>query len=194
MTRRGGDEFLRGTISAVGAPTGDRFVVGAWRRSPIGPFADVMWARPDDTRVLLASSEEARAYVAGIYDFEETRVVDLRWEATPTTLRAAGGDLEVDLVAGGGARVPVRRPWWFTRWVEGPIARAVMGVETHGHSPHGVEEWYQARAWRWVRRADLRLAGEPLGEFEAPRPPLRVGFSEPPPRASITDVAVRLRR
>jgi hypothetical protein len=44
---------LDGTISNVAFASGDRFVVGQWARSPIGPMNDVMWARPDGTRVLL---------------------------------------------------------------------------------------------------------------------------------------------
>jgi hypothetical protein len=173
---------------------GHRIVVGAWHRSPIGAFADVMWAEPDGTRLLLAPDDRAADYVAGIYLFDRIEVVCLEWTATPSTLSLHAGPLEVDLAASGGRRVSVPRPWWFTRWVEGPIARRLMGVDVHGTSPRGVEEWYQARAWRWIHGGHVRIAGEDQGPLGPPRPPLRVGFSEPPPRPSIIDVAVRLRR
>ena len=94
----------------------------------------------------------------------------------------------------GGGRLPVPRPRWFTRHVEAPIARRLLGVEVHGHSPRGVEEWYQARAWRWVHTGTVRIGGRDQGVLGAPRPPLGVGFSEPPPRPAITDLTVRLRR
>jgi hypothetical protein len=188
------EDRLRGTISAIGLRSGDRIVVGAWHRSPIGAFADVMWARPDDTRVLLAPDEPAADYVAGIYVFDRIEVVPFAWTATPSALSLRAGPLEVDLAARGGRRIPVARPWWFTRWVEGPIARRLMGVAVHGTSPVGVEEWYQARAWRWVHEGRVRIAGEDQGAIGPARPPLHVGFSEPPPRQSITDVAVRIRR
>ena len=191
---RAARELLHGTISAVGLPAGDRIVVGAWHRSPIGAFADVMWAEPDGTRLLLVPDERAADYVAGIYLFERIEVVPLEWTATPATLSLHAGPLEVDLAASGGRRVSVPRPWWFTRWVEGPIARRLMSVDVHGTSPLGVEEWYQARAWRWIHDGQVRIAGEDQGPLGPPRPPLRVGFSEPPLRPSITDVAVRLRR
>ena len=191
---RAARELLHGTISAVGLAAGDRIVVGAWHRSPIGAFADVMWAEPDGTRLLLARDERTADYVAGIYLFDRIEVVRLEWTATPSTLSLHAGQLQVDLAASGGRRVSVPRPWWFTRWVEGPIARRLMGVDVHGTSPLGVEEWYQARAWRWIHDGQVRIAGEDQGPLGPPRPPLRVGFSEPPPRPSITDVAVRLRR
>ena len=187
------EERLRGTISAIGLPSGDRIVVGAWHRSPIGAFADVMWAGPDDERVLLAPDEQAADFVAGIYVFDRIELVPFDWTATPSTLSLRAGTLGVDLAARGGRRIPVPRPWWFTRWVEAPIARRLMGVEVHGTSPLGVEEWYQARGWRWIHDGRVRIAGEDQGELGPARPPLQVGFSEPPPRPSITDVAVRIR-
>lgn len=188
------DERLRGTISAVGAASGDRIVVGAWHRSPVGAFADVMWVGPDDTRVLLAPDERAAAYVAGIYAFDRIEVVPFCWAATPATLALRAGPVAVDLQARGGRRLPVPRPWWLTRWVEGPIARRRMGVEVYGTSPLGIEEWYQARAWRWVHDGRLSIGGEDRGPLGPALPALRVGFSEPPPRPSITDLVVRIRR
>ena len=188
------DEHLRGTISAFGLRSGDRIVVGAWHRSPVGPFADVMWAGPDGTRVLLAPDQRAADYVAGIYRFDRVDVVAVEWTATPSTLALRAGPLEIDLAARGGGRVPLPRPWWFTRRVEGPVARRLLGVEVHGTSPLGVEEWYQARGWRWIHGGRVRIAGHDQGAVGPVRPPLRVGFSEPPPRPSITDLAVRVRR
>jgi hypothetical protein len=134
---RAARELLHGTISAVGLAAGDRIVVGAWHRSPIGAFADVMWAEPDGTRLLLARDERTADYVAGIYLFDRIEVVRLEWTATPSTLSLHAGQLQVDLAASGGRRVSVPRPWWFTRWVEGPIARRLIGVDVHGTSPLG---------------------------------------------------------
>jgi hypothetical protein len=192
--RRLSGERLRGTITAVGLPSGDRIAVGAWRRSPIGPFTDAMWVQPDDVRVLLAPDEGVANYVSGIYAFERIEIVPFSGTATASSLSMRAGPLELDLVAGGGGRVPWPRPWWFTRWVEGPIARRLMGVEVHGTSPTGVEEWYQARGWRWVSGGTVRIAGGPAAPPGPPRPRLAVGFGEPPPQPSITDLEVRVRR
>ena len=43
-------------------------------------------------------------------------------------------------------------------------------------------------------RRCVRIAGENRGRLGPARPPLHVGFSEPPARPGITDVAVRIRR
>ena len=153
-----------------------------------------MWAHPDDTRSLLAPDQRAADYVAGIYAFDRIEVVPFRWTATPCSLSLRAGPLEVDLAASGGRRLPLPRPWWFTRRVEGPVARRLLGVEVHGTSPLGIEEWYQARAWRWIHDGRVRIAGEDHGRLGPARPPLHVGFSEPPPQPGITDVAVRIRR
>jgi hypothetical protein len=187
-------ERLTGTISAFGLPDGDRIVVGAWWRSPLGTFADVMWARPDGVRVLLAPDQRVADYVSGIYDFDRIAVVPFDWTATPSSLTLRAGDLDVVLSARGGGRVPFPRPRWCTRWVEAPIARRLLGVEIHGVSPRDVEEWYQARAWRWIDDARILVAGHPQPGITPPRPPLHVGFSEPPPRPSITALTVQLRR
>lgn len=54
-----------------------------------------------------------------------------------------------DARAGRGWRLPsgrLRTPA-VTRWIEGPIARGVMGVRTYGVSPTGVREWYRATSF-----------------------------------------------
>lgn len=187
------DERLEGTISAFGLPTGDRVVIGCWWRSPLGAFADVMWASPEGARRLLAPDRRVADYVSGIYDFDRIDVVPFSWTATPSTLVLRAGDLDVRLAARGGGRVPFPRPRWVTRWIEAPIARRLMGVEVHGVSPRGVEEWYQARAWRRIHQSHILIAGTTHPTLAAPHPPLRVGFSEPPPHPSITTLTVHLR-
>ena len=65
-------EKLAGSITSVGFESGYRFVIGWWRTSPIGQFADVMCATPDDRTILLAS-EGVAAYVTSVYRFDEVR-------------------------------------------------------------------------------------------------------------------------
>ena len=85
-------------------------------------------------------------------------------------------------------RIPVRRPAWFTRYVEGPIARATMGVRTYGTSPTGVREWYRADAYRRLVAATGSVDGRDLGAMAPVDPPARFGFSEPPRRPSWVEV------
>jgi len=186
-------EALDGRIASVGFASGDRFVVGWWDRSPLGPMADVMWADPHGRRTLLAPRVEVADYITAIYDFDRVQVTGVVIEGDTHQLQVRAGGLELDLQAGRGVRLPLR-PTGFVRWVEGPIARAVLGVRTYGTSPTGVVECYRARTWQRVRGATARLDGRDLGRFGSARPAVRFGFSEPPRVASVVGVRVEIHR
>lgn len=193
---------MEGIIAAAGFASGDRVVVGHWSRSPVGPMADVMWAAPDGRRILFAASDTAAAFITAVYDFDAvvvgllTVVGDQR--RIEVVIGSSGDDDErddgdderrVDMWAGPGWNIPPRRrPAALTRWVEAPLARALMGVHTYGTSPRGVREWYQATAWRPVRSARASIGGRDLGALSPLHPPCRFGFSEAPRRPSITVV------
>ena len=188
---------MEGVIAAAGFASGDRVVVGHWSLSPVGPLSDVMWASPSGRRTLHAPSVSGAELITSVYAFDEV-VVDpgLTVVGDDRALDVAlpSMDASVRLTAGPGWRIPPsRRPAWLTRWVEAPIARALLGVETYGVSPTGVEEWYQATAWRPVVTARATVAGRDLGGLAPVDPPCRFGFSEPPRRPSLTHVRPLLR-
>ena len=194
MEQLSGRVVVRGTISSAGFRTGDRFVVGHWPESPIGPMHDVMWATPDDRRILLAPTRPAADFITSIYDFDEVRVGPLDVNADGRRTRVDGHGVELELV--GGRRwplpLPPRRPLRFTRGVEAPIARRLLGVETFGVSPLGATEWYQATGLRWVVDGFGRIDGVDIGPPGRVERPVRVGFSEPPARPSIVAVRVTI--
>lgn len=155
-----------------------------------------MWARPDGRRVLVAATEEAAGYVAGVYTFDEVVVgpLDVSLEGGRLRLAAPGVGLRLGLSAGRGVAVPWPRPAWFTRWVEGPVARSLLGVRTYGVSPTGVQEWYRAVSYRRLVAGRASLAEADLGPMGDVDPPTRFGFSEPPRRPSMVGVRPLLRR
>ena len=184
---------MAGTIASVGFASGDRVVVGRWDRSPLGPMADVMWARPGGERVLLAPSDAVAAFVGAVYRFDRVEVVpfSVTTAVRPVRLAVAAGPLRVLMEGAPRAwRLPSGRlrPAWFTRGVEAPIARAVMGVRPYGVSPTGVREWYRADAYRRVVRAVGSVDGVDLGPMAPIDPPGGFGFSEPPKHPSMVDV------
>lgn len=186
---------MEGIIAACGFASGDRVVVGQWARSPVGPMADVMWAAPDGTRTLFAPSDRVAAFVTAVYAFDEVVVIPLSTAGDGRSIRVDIGEAapssarSVRMEAGPGWHLPLRhRPPWFTRWLEAPVARVLMGVRPHGVSPRGVKEWYQATTWRPVTTAHATIDGHDLGRPGPIDPPCRFGFSEPPPRPSITEV------
>jgi hypothetical protein len=103
--------------------------------------------------------------------------------------RDRAGRRILSLRSGPGWRIPPsRRPAALTRFVEAPIARALMGVRTYGVSPSGVREWYQATEWRPLAFASASIEGRDLGPLRPIEPPCGFGFSEPPRRPSLTVV------
>ncbi len=157
-------------------------MIGTWPTSPIGRLDDLMWAQPDGRRLLLASTQAASDYVSGVYGFDEVVVGPLRVDLDGRFLhlRAAGLGLELHLSAGRALAVPWPRPAWFTRWVEGPVARRLLGVNTYGVSPSGVQEWYRAVSIRRIRAGWASIDGRDLGRLGPLDPPVDFGFSEPP--------------
>lgn len=182
---------MDGVIASAGFASGDRVVLGLWDRGPLGPMTDVMWATRDDRRLLLAPDDDVAAFVTAVYDFDEVRVVPFLGFRDRQAIALDAGPLRVRMAAGAGIRFPAR-PAWVTRRVEAPLARALLGVETYGRSPTGVHEWYRARCYRPLRWASLRVDGIDAGALRPLRPPLGVGFSEPPSRPAAVEVRPRL--
>jgi hypothetical protein len=173
-------------VSSAGFESGDRFVIGHWLSSPIGPFTDLMWASPTGERVLRVPSERALRFVSGIYAFDRAEITSVTATVTTSSIEICAGDTEVRLAAGRARPIPFSSVPGFTRWVQDPIARLTMGVRTYGVSPTGVREWYRSYVYRRVHTATGRVDGTELGAL-APRvdPPVHFGFSEPPRRPSM---------
>ncbi len=135
-------------------------------------------------------------FVSAVYAFDRVLVTPLVVQADGHGLDLHAPDLglELHLEAGRGWPIPAprRRPRWFTRYLEAPIARRLLHVEAYGVSPSGVREWYQASRYRPVTAARATLGGLDLGSVGPLTPPLLFGFSEPPRRPSLVEVTTRL--
>jgi len=184
----------KGTISSAAFASGDQFVIGYWPQSPLGPFHDIMWLDANDTRTLIASSRDAADFITSTYHFDHVMVASLHVESEGATTKAWTDELEIQMAGGRLRPLPLRRPLAVTRYIEAPIARWLMGVETYGLSPTGAREWYQTSGWRWARAATARHGNDDLGELVEFTRPMNVGFSNPPRRASIVSVTVTIER
>lgn len=192
-----------GHIVGAGTAEGTRLVLGAWWRTPHGPFADVMIARPDGHRILLAPDPWVAAFVAGTYVFDEVREVPVHLTRTGTyrgsRWRVIAGELAWSFEVAG--RTPLGRilravppPLARSRTFAGAtnvVARAVLpGVRTLGSAGHGRTEWYAARdlhalspepaTWRATWR------GHDLGALRDVDPPPNFGFGSTPRTPSLT--------
>ncbi len=149
-----------------------------------------MWATPAGERRLVASTEEVATFVSAVYGFDRTDVSPLHCHLDDHRLDLSAPELglELHLAAGPGWRIPFRRPAWFTRWVEGPIAHRLLGVDTYGVSPSGVKEWYRAVSFRRIVAGWASIDGRDLGRLRPIDPAAGFGFSEPPRFPSMVGV------
>lgn len=197
---------FEGEIAGVGSTSGVRVVVGWWRRSPLGAFADAMVERGDGHRVLLAPNDAVAQFVSDTYTFDEVRIegiVARLGTAAPgeATWVVRSPSLSLDLVV--GRRLPLG---WLLSAVPravatsaayasavDPIARvALRGVRTRGVARPGRREWYAATDLRTVKHLVGHLDGADLGALAQVDPPCRFGFSSTPRRPSVTSVVTTI--
>ena len=186
-------ETLRGSITSVGFDSGHRFVIGDWRCSRIGPFADIMWALPNGRRVLLGDAAVA-AYIVSVYPFDEVRDQAVTAERNGRSYTVRSHGLKLDMKIGLATLRPPPRPRWITATVENWCARKLIGVRTYGTSPTGVVEWYRTRSARRVVAASVSLDGVDLGSLASLDRPLGFGFTDPPRQPSHVRLRVDLQR
>jgi len=191
-----------GEIFGLGTSSGDRFVVGRWVASPLGPFADVMHESADGHRRLLAPDDEVAELVRSTYEFDEVRIGPVRIDRSTDGMTVRADDLAIDVAV--GRRTPVgrllrlvpapvaRSRWWAT--LVGPFARLVFdGVRTRGSAGNGRVEWYGATDQHRIVRATVRRDGVDLGGLADVWPPVRFGFSSTPRAPSVASVRTTIR-
>jgi hypothetical protein len=192
-----------GRIAGVGSTSGIRVVVGRWDDGPWGRFADVMLEDASSHRVLLAPSEQVRAFVSATYSFDEEVIEPVEVTDTVDGWRVTTPSLSLRLVVGGrtplGAAlglVPSRlatAPAWCG--LLDPVARVVMpGVRTRGTAGGDRREWYGATSVAAVTAIRGEWRGTDLGALAPVDPPCRFGFSSTPRRPSVTHVVTTIER
>ena len=185
-----GLETLKGSITSFGTTSGHRFVIGNWETSPIGRFADVMWAPPDGRRILVAC-EAAADYVTTVYPFSEFIHTEVSAHLDGRKIEVNAGPLAIKLASGHPLPFPWR-PRWVTGSVESALAQRIMGVRTSGVSPTGSTEWYRTRSLSWVRQGLATVGGDSCGELAPISGHLGFGFTEPPTRPSHVKLRVEI--
>ena len=73
-------EIFEGRITSCGFDSGDRIVIGIWDESPFGSFADIMWAKPNGEKILIAPNKKIGDYINSLYDFDEIKIDDINIE------------------------------------------------------------------------------------------------------------------
>jgi len=193
---------FEGWIAGAAFASGDRFVVGRWPRSPFGSFADVMWARPDGGRLLLAPDDRVLGFIGRHYAFEESRRSSVEVEISSRRIRVSAPpvDLGFELEPPGSMsrllalrprRLRTLRPWIaiedrVARPLVAPLLGGGTGIRARGRTRAGSREWYAIHAFR-LATARAAIAGVDLGEA-VPAPACGFGFSEFPPMPAAVRV------
>ena len=191
-----------GWICGAAFASGDRFVVGRWPRSPLGSFADVMWARPDGSRALIASSGQVLRFVGDQYSFDELRRGQVRVDVSSTAIRVLAPPIELELdlhPPGAMSWLLALRPRWLRAvpaWITledavlrplvAPLIGGGRGIRARGRTRTGAREWYAIHAYR-TAHAHASIDGVDLGPV-APAPASGFGFSEFPPMPAAVRV------
>ena len=174
------DEVFKGRVISSGFQTGDMVVIGDWSDSPQGAFTNLMWAKPDGTRVLIAPSEELGDFVSSLYSFDEVIVSPMEIERTEKSIEVECDLGRVCMKWGLNVPLPFSRPRWFIANIEAPFARLFFGTKTHGITRNGRKEWYHVRGLSRMKSVELELEGRSSNQMTDMAPSACFGFSNPP--------------
>ena len=182
-------DIFEGRISSSGFASGDRIVIGDWKKSPLGAFTNVMWAKPDGTRVLLSPSQKHADYVSALYNFEEIHIAPIEVIRQSKSIEIKASPLDIKLRWGMEFGLPIPRPRWFISTVEQWFAKAFFGTSTHGLTCNDLREWYCIYSLSKIKHATAVCEEVDLGNPSNFEISACFGFSEPPKKPS----SVRLR-
>ena len=203
MRRAAETQTFEGRIAGLGTSSGTRIVLGLWRRTPLGPFADAMIERADGERILIAPAREVAELIAGLYGFDRVLVEPLRARGEGRTLLVRSPALQLDVEVGRVSPLgvllrsvprPVARSWRFAAAVH-PLARLLVpGAGTTGSAGVGAREYYGVSDARGITAATGVFEGEDLGALTRLDPPVRFGFAQTPAAPTLVDVVTTVRR
>lgn len=188
---------FEGWIAGTGTSSGTRMVLGHWRRSPFGPFSDVMVERANGERLLLAPTRETADFIARTYAFDAVRIVPVRVSVDADTWTVNAGSLDMRLTTGRRGCVGLalravpgvlaRRPAW-SALMDLPARLLLNGVRTRGSARAGRREWYAAQDLKPVRAVSAVFEGDDLGAMAPVEPPVRFGFGSVPRKPAATRI------
>ena len=172
--------IFRGRITSSGFESGDSMVIGDWIESPLGPFTNIMWSKPDGSRVLLSPSSEHADFVSSLYDFDDVKITDIIVNRNGKKISIETDYLDVSMSWGMTFPLPFPRPLWFISSIENLFGKAIFGSSTYGMARDGSREWYSIRGISRVFHAEANTPDSKFGKFGKTSFSKPFGFSSPP--------------
>ena len=185
-------DVFKGRITSSGFESGDRIVVGAWKESPFGEFTDIMWAKKDGTRKLIAPSKEVADYVDAMYSFDEIIIQGVEVTQQDRSLTVTCDSMKLDFEWNRGWPIPFKRSLFFIATVELLFAKLFFGTQTHGVTKNQRKEWYAIDRVSKLIKASATIDGNDAGELRPLSEPCKFGFSEAPKKPSSCEVRTHI--
>jgi uncharacterized membrane protein len=185
-------DVFKGRITSSGFESGDRIVVGAWKESPFGEFTDIMWAKKDGSRILIAPTKEVADYVDAMYSFDEIKIQDIEVKQLERALSVTCDSMKLDFEWNKGWPIPFKRSLFFIATVELLFARIFFGTQTHGVTKNQRKEWYAIDRVSKLTKASATIGGTNVGDLRPLSEPCKFGFSEAPKKPSSCEVRTHI--
>lgn len=174
-------DIFEGRITSCGFSSGDRIVIGTWINTPFGSFSDIMWAKPDGTKVLIAPNQKIANYISSLYDFDIIKIEELDIESDENMMKIETKDLNCHFEWSRGVSFLIKkRPLWFVASIEYFFGWLIFGTKTYGKTKNGKKEWYAVDRLSRLTLADVEFNGKNLGKQTKFHPKANFGFSDPP--------------
>ena len=172
--------IFRGRISSSGFESGDSLVIGDWEESPLGQFTNIMWSKPDGSRVLLSPSPEHADFVSSLYDFDSIIITNIAVNRKRKNISIETDYLNVSMSWGMKIPIPFPRPLWFIASLENLFGKTIFGSNTYGIARDGSREWYSIRGISRVFHAQANTPDSKFGKIGKTSFSKPFGFSSPP--------------
>jgi hypothetical protein len=154
---------LSGVVANAAFASGDRFAIGKWDDTPLGPLTELRWTKPDGARTLLVADQPAADLLGAVYPFDQVELTAVTANGTDRWIEVVAGPVEVQLQAKTGWRVPFKRPAIVTQLVEDRLARQLFRSRAYERTTTGVRAWYRADVVRPVVAGWATVDGRDLG-------------------------------
>jgi uncharacterized membrane protein len=185
-------DIFQGRITSSGFQTGDRIVVGAWKSSPFGDFTDIMWAKPDGTRILIAPNQEIADYVTDMYSFDDVLLEEIDAEEEGRNLKVKCKTMRLEFSWKKGFAIPFKRSLLFIATVELFFAKLIFSTRTYGLTRNNRQEWYAIDRVSNLSHASANIDGEDKGKMTPMNQPCKFGFSEAPKKPASCEVRTHI--
>ena len=171
--------IFEGDIFSSGFDSNNRIVIGNWKDSPFGKFTDIMWAKPNGERVLIAPNKEISEFITKLYDFDKIIISEFNIEENSNHLIVKANEINCELKWSKGIQIPFNRPLWLISSIEYVFGLIFFKTKTHGITKNKKQEWYAVNRISKLNSIKITINGNDLGDMTKFEPKASFGFSEP---------------